>query len=489
MTCQVPFLKYGCAHIHNVWRIRFLFWSLGVLTSTMYGAYGSYSEVWVCSHPQCIACTVPFLKYGCAHIHNVWRVRFPFWSMSVLTSTMYGAYGSLSEVWVCTSTLYGAYGSLSEVWVCSHPHCVVRTVPILKYGCAHIHNMWHVWCPFWSMGVLTSTMYGVYGSLSEVWVCTSTLYGAYGSLSEVWVCSYPQRTARTVPFLRYGCAHIHNVWRVRFPFWNIGVLTSTLYGAYCSLSEVWVSSHPQCMARVVPILKYGCAHFHNLWRIRFPFWSMGLLTSTMYSAYSSLSDVCVCSHLHCMGSTVPFVKYGGAHIHTVWCVWFPFWSMGVLTSTMYGTYGSLSEVWVCSHLHCRAHAVPFQKYGCAHIHNVWRIRFPFWSMGVLTSTVYDAYGSLSKVWVCSSGSCSDVWVCSCLQCMTCQVPFLQYGCAHIHNVWHIWFLFWSMSVLTFTMYHMEGSISEVWVCLHLPCMIRRVLFLNMGLLTSTTYDT
>ena len=45
----------------------------------------------------------------------------------------------------------------------------------------------------------------------------------------MWVCSHP----RKVPFLKCECAHTHDVRHVKFPLWNMGVLTPMTYG------QVW----------------------------------------------------------------------------------------------------------------------------------------------------------------------------------------------------------------------------------------------------------
>ena len=184
-----------------------------------------------------------------------------------------------------------------------------------------------------------------------------------------------------------------------------------MYSQYSFLSGVQVCSHPQCTASTVSSLVYRYAHTHNVQPVQFPLWCTGMLTPTMYSQYSFPSGVQACLHPQCTPSTVSSLVYRYAHIHNV---------HSVVSSLVY-------------------------RY--AHTHNVQPVQFPLWCTGMLAPIMYSQYsflwctGMLAPTMYSQYSFLSGVQVCSHPQCncKASKVSPLKYGCAytqsHTHNIW------------------------------------------------------
>ena len=177
---------------------------------------------------------------------------FPFFNDCTAASTSLRRMGwsSSVSVWGQSST----DGSPLALWLYSWVQFSVHRFSISRSSVMHFpERSWTVVAFLSSQG----------SSLSRVvmpsYCCSSSDF--LQSHYTVWACSNPQRTARKVSFLKSRCAHTHGLRHVRFPLWSLGVLSP----------------------RKVSSLKSRCAHTHDVRHERFPLWSLGVLTPTTHS--------------------------------------------------------------------------------------------------------------------------------------------------------------------------------------------------------------
>ena len=195
----------------------------------------------------------------------------------------------------------------------------------------------------------------------------------------------------------------------------------------------------------------------------------------MYSQYSFLSGVQVCSHpqctvssfpsgvqacLHpqCTPSTVSSLVYRYAHIHNVQSVVF---SLVYRYAHIHMYTVVFSLVYRYAHIHNVQSVVSSLVYRYAHTHNVQPVQFPLWCTGMLAPIMYSQYsflwctGMLAPTMYSQYSFLSGVQVCSHPQCncKASKVSPLKYGCAythsHTHNIWLGMVQLWGLSTFWF----------------------------------------